>query len=288
MITFYRRVKKYVYLGLFATLVSLPISLINTDQILRAEILAGEETSGIRFSDGRLSAKLKNSPLKEVLKEIMSQSKSKIWLGDLSDEAITIEFQDIPIREGIHKILKDKNYAFIYAPREIQEGKLSIMGTTKSDEFFVEEEEMEEPQEIHQQYMERNDREKVSFESLVKDAMENEDSERREEAIIALGESRDKKAVEVISKALTNDTSEDVRLSAIDALLSIGDGSIIQPLSLAMKDQKPSIRESAIEALGAIGDATAIESIKNALNDQDDAVRELAKEILAEIIGENP
>ncbi|TLD40882.1 MAG: HEAT repeat protein [Candidatus Jettenia ecosi] len=286
MITFYHRIEKAAFVGILTALVFLLVSPGNTYQLLRAEMPADEETFGIRFSDGRLSAKLKNSPLKEVLKEIMSQSKSKIWVNELSDEAVTIEFQDMPIREGIHKILKDKNYAFIYAPREIQEGKLCIIGASKSNEFFMDE--IEEPLERHQQFTERDDREAVSFDSLAKDALENEDAEKREEAIIALGESKDKKAVEVISKALTNDANEDVRLSAIDALLTIGDGSIIQPLSLALKDQKPSVRESAIEALGAVGDASAIESIKNALNDQDDAVRELAKETLSEIIGENP
>ncbi|UJS16195.1 MAG: HEAT repeat domain-containing protein [Candidatus Jettenia sp.] len=286
MITFYHRIKKAAFVGILTALVFLLVSPGNPHQILRAETPAGEEAFGIRFSDGRLSAKLKNSPLKEVLKEIMSQSKSKIWINDLSDEAVTIEFQDMPIREGIHKILKDKNYAFIYAPREIQEGKLCIIGASKSNEFFMDE--IEEPQERHQQFTERDDREMVSFDSLAKDALENEDAEKREEAIIALGESKDKKAVEVISKVLTNDANEDVRLSAIDALLTVGDSSIVQPLSLALKDQKPSVRESAIEALGAVGDASAIESIKNALNDQDDAVRELAKETLAEIIGENP
>jgi len=117
----------------------------------------------------------------------------------------------------------------------------------------------------------------------VKDALENEDAGKREDAIVALGESKDKKAIETIAKALVNDPSEDVRLSSIDALLEIGDKSVAEPLSQALKDRDPWVRESAVEALGEVGGESAIEFIKSALNDEDGSVRELAQETLEEL-----
>ncbi|MEK7805936.1 MAG: HEAT repeat domain-containing protein, partial [Planctomycetota bacterium] len=233
-------------------------------------------------------AKLKNSPLEKVLKEIMEQSGARIWLNDAIDTTVTMEFQNVPVREGVRRILKDKNYAFLYAPNEIKEGKLSIISASKSKETFTKIKEApnkKPPQKPVPPTAKKGKtkKEKPPFEVLVKDALENEDAGKREDAIIALGESKDKKAIETIAKALVNDPSEDVRLSSIDALLEIGDKSVAEPLSQALKDRDPWVRESAVEALGEVGGEAAIEFIKSALNDEDGSVRELAQETLDEL-----
>ena len=75
--------------------------------------------------------------MEKVLKEIMEQSGARIWLNDAIDATVTIEFQNVSIREGVRRILKDKNYAFLYAPHEIKEGKLSIISASKSKEIFT-------------------------------------------------------------------------------------------------------------------------------------------------------
>ena len=116
---------------------SLPISAINKHQGPFADTPSGEEVFDIKFNDGQLSAKLKNSPLEKVLKEIMSQSGARIWLNDAIDTTVTIEFQNVSVREGVRRILKDKNYAFLYAPHEIKEGRLSIISASKSKEIFT-------------------------------------------------------------------------------------------------------------------------------------------------------
>ena len=276
MTAFYSILKRYVQIGLLIIIVFLYISTINKHQGLFADTPSGGEVFDIKFNNGQLSAKLKNSPLEKVLKEIMSQSGARIWLNDSIDMAVTIEFQNVSIREGVRRILKDKNYAFLYAPNEIKEGKLSIISASKSKE-----EPPKKPPPKPVQPVAKKD--KPSFEALVKDALENEDASKREDAIIALGESKDKKAIETIIKALVNDPSEDVRLSSIDALLEIGDKSVAEPLSQALKDRDPWVRESAVEALGEVGGESAIEFIKSALNDEDGSVRELAQETLEEL-----
>ncbi|MCR4320790.1 MAG: HEAT repeat domain-containing protein [Candidatus Brocadiaceae bacterium] len=281
MTAFYNTIKKYAQISLVTAVASLPISAINKHQGLFADTPSGEEVFDIKFNNGQLSAKLKNSPLEKTLKEIMSQSGARIWLNDSIDTTVTIEFQNVSVREGVRRILKDKNYAFLYAPNEIKEGKLSIISASKSKE-----EPPKKPPPKPVQPVAKKDKpkkEKPSFEDLVKDALENEDAGKREDAIIALGESKDKKAIETIAKALANDPSEDVRLSSIDALLEIGDKSIAEPLSQALKDRDPWVRESAVEALGEVGGESAIEFIKSALNDEDGSVRELAQETLEEL-----
>jgi len=288
MTAFYSKPKKYAQIALFTIIVSLYIFTINKQQGLFADAPSGEEVFDIKFNNGQLSAKLKNSPLEKVLKEIMEQSGARIWLNDVIDATVTLEFQNVSVREGVRRILKDKNYAFLYAPNEIKEGKLSIISASKSKEIFTKTKE-EPPKKPPQKPVPpaakkgKVKKESPPFESLVKDALENEDAGKREDAIIALGESKDKKAIETIVKALVNDPSEDVRLSSIDALLEIGDKSIAEPLSQALKDRDPWVRESAVEALGEVGGESAIEFIKSALNDEDGSVRELAQETLEEL-----
>ena len=281
-------IKKYIQISLLTAIASLHMSAINKHQGLFADTPPTEEVFDIKFDNGQLSVKLKNSPLEKVLKEIMSQSGARIWLNDAIDTTVTVEFQNVSVREGVRRILKDKNYAFLYAPNEIKEGKLSIISASKSKEIFTKTRD-EPPKKPQQKPVPptakkgKAKKEKPPFEALVKDALENEDAGKREDAIIALGESKDKKAIETIAKALVNDPSEDVRLSSIDALLELGDKSVAEPLSQALKDRDPWVRESAVEALGEVGGEAAIEFIKNALNDEDGSVRELAQETLEEL-----
>ncbi|MBI2470404.1 MAG: HEAT repeat domain-containing protein [Planctomycetes bacterium] len=288
MSAFYNTIKKYAQISLLTAIASLPMSVVNKHYGLFADTPPTEEVFDVKFDNGQLSVKLKNSPLEKVLKEIMSQSGARIWLNDAIDTTVTMEFQNVSVREGVRRILKDKNYAFLYAPNEIKEGKLSIISASKSKEIFTKTKEAP-PKKPPQKSVPptakkgKAKKEKPPFETLVKDALENEDAGKREDAIIALGESKDKKAIETIAKALVNDPSEDVRLSSIDALLEIGDKSVAEPLSQALKDRDPWVRESAVEALGEVGGEAAIEFIKNALNDEDGSVRELAQETLEEL-----
>ena len=275
--------KKYISICLLTTIFLLQNFALNECRLLRADTPKGEEIFEVKFENGQLSVKLKNSPLEKVLKEIMSQSGAKIWLNDSIDTTITIEFQNLPIEEGVRKIIKNKNYAFVFAPHGSKDGKLSIISSHKSKETTVKGKDALSKKPVQPAVKkDKPKKERRSFEELVKEALENPNADKREDAIIALGETKDKKAIEVISKALTNDSSEDVRLSCLDALLEIGDKSVVDVVSVALRDKEPWVRESAVEALGELGGEAAIELIKNALNDDDGSVRELAKEILEE------
>lgn len=284
MIAFCTTTKKYAWAGLLAAIVLSAFYPPDTYRALLAETPAAEEGFSVEFQNGQLSVGLKNAPLEKVLKEIMSQSGARIWLNDSIDDKVTVEFQNVPIGEGVRRILKDKNYAFVYSPHEIKEGKLSILNASKSKEVFTKAK-APPPKKPEQPVQKKGKakKEKPPFEVLAKDALENEDAGKREDAIIALGESRDKRAVEIISAALANDPSEDVRLSSIDALLEVGAENVVDTLSVALKDRDPWVRESAVEALGEVGGEAAIEFVKNALHDEDGSVRELAQEILEEM-----
>ncbi|MBI5677609.1 MAG: hypothetical protein HZC52_03780, partial [Planctomycetes bacterium] len=106
MTAFYNTIKKYAQISLLTAVASLHIFIINKHQGLFAETPPVEEVFDIKFSSGQLSVKLKNSPLEKVLKEIMEQSGARIWLNDAIDTTVTTEFQNVPVREGVRRILK--------------------------------------------------------------------------------------------------------------------------------------------------------------------------------------
>ena len=255
-------------------------------QTLCATTKHGETNPDIKFDHGRLSVKLKNAPLDKVLKEIMAQSGARIWLSDSIDTAVTIEFRELPIRDGVHKILKNKNYAFVYMPNGKKEGSLSFINQNRLDDAANEMNEalfQGSSQKPRPPLSKKGRGEKISFEMLAKDALESNDTNKREEAVIALGESKDKRTTEILSRVLASDPSEEVRLSSIDALITTGDKNIVEPLSIAIKDMSSEVRQSALEALAEIGGENSQELIKGALNDEDNMVRELAQELLDDL-----
>jgi len=88
----------------------------------------------------------------------------------------------------------------------------------------------------------------------------NDSGWRSEKAAEALGKIGDTRAVEPLSKALS-DESENIRKSAAKVLGKIGDTRAVEPLSKALSDESESIRASAAKALGDIGDAQAVEPL---------------------------
>lgn len=85
MSSFGRIISLSVKIGLFAAIACSYVFLVSSHHIIWANSSIGEDTIDIKFSNGQLSATLKNSPLEKVLKEIMSQSGARIWLNDSID-----------------------------------------------------------------------------------------------------------------------------------------------------------------------------------------------------------
>jgi len=267
-------------------LLILPVILLTlyTCQLIHTRKSKAQEIFDITFNAGQLSVNLKDAPLEKVLEEIMSQSGAKIWLTDSIDTKVTIEYNNVPIGEGIRRILRDKNYAFMYDPKEPKEGEISIVKKNKAKEIFSHPVKKSLENEKKRNKKKKDKDPSDSFEMLMKTAIEHENPEDRIDALISLGEIKDKKALTTIIKALENDPNMDVRLSAIDALFDFEDEEIIEPLSKAALNDKDSwVRENAIKELGDIGNDKAKGVLKKALNDEDASVREIANDILEEL-----
>jgi HEAT repeat protein len=95
---------------------------------------------------------------------------------------------------------------------------------------------------------------------LCKQATTDEDAGSRSTAAAALGDIADAAAVNTLIGLLT-DSDDSVRLNAAKSLGKLKDSRAVTPLVSCLEDRKYGVRGTAIEALGAIGDPAAVEPL---------------------------
>ncbi|MBZ0282797.1 MAG: HEAT repeat domain-containing protein [Anaerolineae bacterium] len=104
----------------------------------------------------------------------------------------------------------------------------------------------------------------------------------RSQAAYGLGKLGDKRAVEPLIAAL-QDTSSHVRRNAVMSLSQLQDKRAVEPLLALLTDADRLIRRSAADALGKLADARAVEALITLLTDSDHYVRMSAATALGSI-----
>jgi HEAT repeat protein len=99
----------------------------------------------------------------------------------------------------------------------------------------------------------------ANIKKLIKQ-LKDDDPAKREEAILALGELRDMRAVEALIKVVSQDTTEN-RTYALKSLSEIGDHRAIETLIFCLMDNEENIRLSAARGLGKFSSPQAISSL---------------------------
>jgi hypothetical protein len=89
--------------------------------LLLGEVVASaaalEVTSQITLQEGKLSVYTAGMPLQQVLEEVSQLSHTQlVWLTtEGREELISAEFADLPVAEGIERLLRQKNFVLFYA-----------------------------------------------------------------------------------------------------------------------------------------------------------------------------
>lgn len=246
----------------------------------------------LKTEKDRIMLRATDIPLREILTEVVNQTGIRIIVHGELDGLLSVDFSDLPLEEGLKRLVKEFNYVFIYEPGKGKSGAPSVTEViiySKKGEFPKR---SLEPRVITRQGRSLQEEEEspevkeATFESLVK-ALEDKDPEVREEAVDNLGESEDERAVTHLTEVLLKDRDADVREVAAEALGEIGDARAISALIQVLQDRDPGVRESAVDALAEIGGDRAIESLMGALQDEDEDVREAAVDALEEITGKD-
>ncbi len=225
-----------------------------------------------------LTVKVKDVPLRKVMKEFAKQMSVKISFFASEEELIMADFSRIPIEEGLKRLLGDFNYSFVYDRRNSKNdspGIKKIIVLSRKDGVPYRRSASKEVTSSGE----------PSYEKTMKD-LKSDDPLVREEAVDALGATKNENGVSVLAGILFNDSDDDVRMSAADALGMIGSEDAIDTLKEALNDNSVVVRMSAVESLGSVGNEDVVSSLSKALLDKDKEVRESVVESLGMIGGE--
>ena len=235
----------------------------------------------VQFNNNLLTVKAKNALLSKVFEEIVDQTGAKISLSAPTEELVSVEFSGLSLEQGLKRLIRGFDYVFIYGLEKAKGGppEMDVIifsksgGTSKiSPKYGVVPPEKRAPQKWG------------SLTKLIKD-LEDNDAEVREEAVDALADLKDKRAVIHLSKVLENDRDPDVRETAAEVLGDLGGPEAIAALTQAIHDRETDVRESAVDSLGQIGGDEAVDPLMEALKDGDEDVREAAAIALKRLTG---
>ena len=269
---------------------------------LRPSLLPGQSLPGhlaIDMSAGRISVKLDNVPLAKLLAVIAERTGARIVVHGTAEENLSIEFHDLPLEEGLRRIVRGKNAAFFYdsnaqistggVTARLFEMRIFIGGDDGTQATIF--------NPISPAVADMHPKAKVSTDqihqnpilaALTKRLRQATGAQERKEAAKALGKLTDAAAIESLSGALSADAESSVRIAAAEALAKTWDESAVIPLSWSVvSDGNSAVREAAAKALGLTWSQDAISPLIEALStDRDALVREQAARALGQTAGE--
>ncbi len=206
----------------------------------------------IQFADDHLTVTAQDVSLRALLQEIARQSGFTLVRYGSLDERMTLQFHQLPLDEGLRRILRHRSFALEYA-EQTPEQQPSALRRPKTLWIFPQGDE---------KYSVQN--------TIVGDTKTDSTGED-----IAIDISR-------LQAALSSGGAA-VREEAVEALGESGRPEAVAPLRLALADKDEDVRDAAIIALGEIGGEIAIGLLEQALVDEEEFVREAAAKKLARV-----
>jgi hypothetical protein len=272
-----------------------------------AGMRAGEQRSFVEVRGDRLSVRLEGVPWGGVLTELERQTGLPFHLQGFLAGTVTEAFEALPLEQGLRRLLRHVNFILLYAgakdtPRAgshvaqvwilpkrdggrsdiAQAPHPPVRGAEDPLESLIttalaaeaQREEREQAMAALAAYRDPRAR------GALLQALQDPEEHVRWSTVAALTTVRDEAAADLLSHALLEDASADLRAGAADALGKIASPRAIDALQRALGDESAGVRQSAVEALGMIGGAQATEALKSALGDADPDVTEVAAAVV--------
>lgn len=253
----------------------------------------------LTVKDNVLNANIENTPLEQVLKKLAQQTDIKAYLREsVAKEEVYAQIDNLPLEEGIKRLLKGKNYVLTYDPASLSKDnptsrkikELRVVSGSGTLEEVGDAEMSDSPSTEENSLVSSGEK---SLEELTQEALQASEPEDRVKALQGLARwSRIGKKEEVLSTAVTalrEDETTEVRKGALDLLVDQMPGTIpLEPLAdTAQKDSDPELRRRALVHLVSMSDPkNAVKYLKQALNDPDSKVRQEAQMILGTVYSE--
>ncbi|MFC1862694.1 hypothetical protein ACFL1Z_01915 [Thermodesulfobacteriota bacterium] len=126
-------VTKYLCLYVCGLFLAINISSLGCAETIQRPVNKNPIDRSLQMNKDSISADLNNVPLNQILQHISKQT--NIWFqvnNALLNEKVTIEFSELPIEEGLKRILTNLNYSMSYDAKGRLTG-LIIIESSKSD-----------------------------------------------------------------------------------------------------------------------------------------------------------
>ena len=253
---------------------------------------AGAEAAGFLLSvkDHRLSARIEQAALADVLDELANQARLKVeYRGSGGDEAVSATFEDLPLQEGIRLLLGDRNYTVTYGragPAEpLLPVELRIIGGGGSGPITKG---PTRPTAVGPKSVGG-----TSPEDLAREALQASDPKARIAALKKLVEQgvapgKDATLVPTTVSGAFKDDDAEVRREALTLVQRSGVPVEAALLDMARHDPKTELRGQAWDEIVDLSESTAaaMEQLKLARQDPDAGIRAWAERKMAQLAEE--
>lgn len=226
-----------------------------------------EAAKAVTVKDGRLSVRVENLPLAWVLEEIARQGKfAVIAPSGPSRRRVSVQFQDLPMDEGVRQILRGNDAFFFYgvdgtAPASLKavwvypkgrgRGLQPVPPETWASTAEVESRLSDPDSRIRAQAVESLvERKGDEARDAVVDALRDQDDQVRTRALYHALSGGVNVPTDLLTELALSDSSTDVRFLALDALAKGPEARTIAETTL--NDPNPRIRQKAKEMLSAL------------------------------------
>lgn len=274
-----------VTLGIAVVAACIPVAVASLAQQAEPGRLQSAHVVAVVVVHGLVSVHVRDAPLSLVLDEIARQTGLRIEGHASIAGRITIDLDQLSVAEALRLILDDQRYALEYALEAHPDDGETVRVPHRLRIF-------QDEADLHARSGSVDDDDTAEA-GLDEDTIDvwrmravlesADDPWEREDAVEALAESEQPDiAVPSLRMALA-DRDKYVRLSAVEALATLGGDGAADALELALRDEHSVIREEAIETLEAIGGDRAVRSLTVALHDDNAGLRRRAVDALGHI-----
>jgi len=228
-----------------------------------------DQERNFSFKDGLLSARARNLPLARLADELSQKAGiAVLLLEDVGNESVSANFDDLPVDQGLRRVLKKQDAFFFYGVDEDQSSSLKAIWIYPKGRGRglapIPPDKWQSTKEIS---------------AMLKDS----DPNVRSRAIETLVERKGSGAKEAVLTA-THDDNEQVRSGALYAALhsamELPEGDLS---NLALKDNSADVRFLALQALSNANSPDLRAIAEQAANDSNEAVRNAAREALSRL-----
>lgn len=240
--------------------------------------------------DGTLSVNIKETPVGYVLEELSQQADIRVIVEDSAANAeIWAEFQDVPLEEGIRRLLKGQSYILteVEKPRETESDTAPRTFEIRVLERRITQESLDEktitsPKEVISVDQEQD------LEALAQTVRDAADPKARAAALSDIAD-RDVERGITAATAAIHDADSEVRAVALAILeeLEPGDadweGALERVAEMALTDSDPELRMDALEMLASTSQKAALGPLKQATQDSEPEVSEFALELFEQL-----